>query len=1003
MRLLKINCDGSFSLTTFIGSKIPLYAILSHTWEADNQELTFQDVMNGTGRSKSGYRKIQFCGDQAKKDGLQYFWVDSCCIDKSSSAELSEAINSMFRWYQNAAKCYVYLSDVSTGQHSRPPELRWESAFSRSRWFTRGWTLQELLASSSVEFFSREGMRLGDKQSLEYQIQQTTGIAVQALRGDSLLQFSVEERMSWAKDRETTKEEDQAYCLMGIFNVFLAVIYGEGEKNAHKRLREEIDKQSEKFKCLQALRNSEYEEFKDRNPDRLQGTCQWFLQHDYYREWRQSSSSRLLWVSADPGCGKSVLAKSLIAQEMKAAESRVTCYFFFKDDNEKQKSASTALSALLHQLFSQKDSLIQHAMQDHKAEGLQLSQSFHKLWSILMKAASDPKAGEVVCILDAIDECAESGRYQIIDALSTFYKQPTLKASGSQLKFVVTSRPYFDVERRFADLTRNFPTIRLHGEKESEAISLEINVVIRSEVSRLGRELELNDSERSTLEDELLNMTHRTYLWLKLIVEVIRDEISFTKRRLKRIVGTLPATVYEAYEAILSRVRDRDKKKVQKLLHIIVAATRPLTLKEINIALAIEDHHKCYDNLDLENEMRFGSSVRNLCGLFVSVVDQKIYLIHQTAKEFLIAKGETLTGRWRHSLDPGESDLTMARTCITYLMFAVFNEATNHTSATDEHGYLDYAARSWAAHYRRGQKSASKEILQSVLEVCDTRCQRFRTWFDIYWNMTHPSKRKRHIASVMLAGSYFGHETVVKLLLATGKADIDVQDTEYGQTPLSLAAENGHEAVVQLLLATGKADVDSKDNRVDTPLSLAARKGHEAVVQLLLATGEADVDSKNKWGQTPLSLAAEKGHEAVVLLLLEIGKADVDSKDDHCRTPLWHATWYQHEAVVKLLLEIGKADVNIKDAFGQTALSVAKETIAKLLLTTGKADVDSKDGEGKTPLWWAAWRGNEAVVKLLLATGKADVNSKDRKGRTPLWAGTNREAIIKLLQSSSSS
>src|SRR5262249_46254453 len=157
-------------------------------------------------------------------------------------------------------------------------------------------------------------------------------------------------------------------------------------------------------------------------------------------------------------------------------------------------------------------------------------------------ATSDPKAGEVVCILDALDECAESGRYQIIDALSAFYKQSTSRRSSSQLKFLVTSRPYYDIERRFANLIRNFPTIRLQGEKESETISHEINIVIKSKVSELGKELELDNSEQSTLEDELLGMMHRTYLWLKLIVEVIRDEIGFTKKKLKRIIGTLPAT-----------------------------------------------------------------------------------------------------------------------------------------------------------------------------------------------------------------------------------------------------------------------------------------------------------------------------------------------------------------------------------------------------------------------------------------------------------------------------
>jgi len=170
MRLLKRKDDGDFSLTEFVGDKIPPYTILSHTWRAGNEEVTFKDLLEGTGKSKAGYRKICFCGEQTAKDGLQYFWVDTCCIDKSSSAELTEAINSMFRWYQDAAKCYVYLSDVSVSgsvedhQFSRST---WKLAFKRSRWFTRGWTLQELIAPELVEFFSVEGKRLGNKQSLE--------------------------------------------------------------------------------------------------------------------------------------------------------------------------------------------------------------------------------------------------------------------------------------------------------------------------------------------------------------------------------------------------------------------------------------------------------------------------------------------------------------------------------------------------------------------------------------------------------------------------------------------------------------------------------------------------------------------------------------------------------------------------------------------------------------------------------------------------------------------
>ena len=248
MRLLQYNNnDGEFSLTKDFVGEFPEYAILSHTWGADTEEVTFRDMIKGTGTSKRGFGKIRFCGEQARRDGLQYFWVDTCCIDKSNAVELQEAINSMFRWYRNATKCYVYLSDVSTKKRrlsDRFSEHTWESAFRSSKWFTRGWTLQELLAPGpgSVEFFSQERDRLGDKRSLERQIHEITGIAISALRGAPLSQFDIEDRLSWAEDRQTTREEDKAYSLFGIFNIQIPLLYGEGGKKALKRLREEINK-----------------------------------------------------------------------------------------------------------------------------------------------------------------------------------------------------------------------------------------------------------------------------------------------------------------------------------------------------------------------------------------------------------------------------------------------------------------------------------------------------------------------------------------------------------------------------------------------------------------------------------------------------------------------------------------------------------------------------------------------------------------------------------------
>jgi hypothetical protein len=245
MRLLKRGYDGEFNLTKdLVSDNIPRYAILSHTWGPDTEEVTFKDLVDRTGKDKVGYDKIRFCAEQARRDCLRYFWVDTYCIDKSNNSELSEAINSMFSYYRNADRCYVYLSDISIAdyeQNSEQFELLWESAFRASRWFNRGWTLQELLAPVSVEFFTREGQRLGDKRSLEQQIHEITGIAIPALQGTPLSQFKVDERLKWAETRQTTRAEDWAYCLLGIFGVFMPLIYGEGKENAIRRLRLEIN------------------------------------------------------------------------------------------------------------------------------------------------------------------------------------------------------------------------------------------------------------------------------------------------------------------------------------------------------------------------------------------------------------------------------------------------------------------------------------------------------------------------------------------------------------------------------------------------------------------------------------------------------------------------------------------------------------------------------------------------------------------------------------------
>ncbi|CZR65482.1 uncharacterized protein PAC_15382 [Phialocephala subalpina] len=241
---MRILDTSTFKIREFINP--PKYAILSHTW--GEGEVTFIDMEVGllnkvwTGENfeapgqQAGWRKVKVCCEQAVEDGFQYVWIDTCCIDKRNSTELAEAINAMFRWYQRAELCYVYLADVKGSCDLAETD----ASLARCKWLTRGWTLQELIGSSKIDFFDKHWVQVGTKESLKYPLCQITGIPTKVLENWEQIEFtSVAQRMSWAAHRETTRIEDRSYSLMGLFGVHMTMIYGE-EKQAFQRLQLEI-------------------------------------------------------------------------------------------------------------------------------------------------------------------------------------------------------------------------------------------------------------------------------------------------------------------------------------------------------------------------------------------------------------------------------------------------------------------------------------------------------------------------------------------------------------------------------------------------------------------------------------------------------------------------------------------------------------------------------------------------------------------------------------------
>jgi hypothetical protein len=639
MRLLQRSHTGEFSLTEDLvdDDTIPPYAILSHTWE-EGQEVTFQDITDGTGqsRTKTGYNKIEFCGQQAERDGLRYFWVDTCCINKLDYGELREALNSMFRWYQNAVKCYVYLCDVSTTKRKANSEasvsgFTWEPSFRLSRWFTRGWTLQELLAPSSVEFFSKDWKRLGDKKLLTQQIHKITGISKLALQGAPLAQFSVNDRLSWRGNRQTKLEEDKAYSLLGIFYVHVPPLYGEGTARAFERLMDEINKLE---KCMQDLRLTDPRHDKKRIEDTkgglLKDSYRWILENSDFQQWRDDQQSRLLWIKGDAGKGKTMLLCGItnelhygITNELhkSIARTALLSYFFCQATDSRINNATAVLRGLIYLLVDQQPSLVSHIRKKHDCAGKMLfedTNAWVALSEIFTNILQDPKLNSTYLVIDALDECV-LGLPKLLD----FIVQTS--SMSSRVKWIVSSRNWPDIEEC---LERAGHKVRLSLELNAKSVSTGVNIFIQHKVLQLAKQKNYNEKTRDAVLNHLSSNANDTFLWVALVCQNLK---TIPRWDVPAKLKAFPPGLDSLYERMMQQISSSDNANLcKRILATIAIVYKPITLKELTSL--DETLESVVDDLESLRD------IIGLCGSFLTLREDTVYFVHQSAKDFLFAK-----------------------------------------------------------------------------------------------------------------------------------------------------------------------------------------------------------------------------------------------------------------------------------------------------------------------------------------------------------------------------
>ncbi|KAK3369440.1 hypothetical protein B0T24DRAFT_708020 [Lasiosphaeria ovina] len=638
-------------------------------------------------------------------------------------------------------------------------------------------------------------------------------------------------------------------------------------------------------------------------------TCGWFLGDNRYLEWLHSKDAHVLLVSAPPGCGKSVLSALLIEEELRLQwPDEQICHYFFDNQGE-QRKATNGIRALLHQLLSSHPGIVEYVEYDIDKAGSALMGNLGELGQIFNKAVCTKLAGQVICVLDALDECEP-------EHLTPLVKWLFSPSSRPLVKFLVTARGLPRIREAFNPFGGQFPHISAQDEERSKLLQDEIEGAMKTRFAgfaskhpaRLGKDSRVRDNLLALLEKA--GRGQRTYLWVKLVFEALDRATVNTQRQWEAIITHPPESIFDAYDSLFVFVNKADEARVRLLLHLIYAsnARRPLTVGEANEATTIhlseETTIRSQEDfeMDLMSDDDFQEWVIKSCGFFVSVYGGQLYFIHQSASEYLRyekanrpGKAEGSARSLRGSLSDRSAHARAAECCIAYLAMdelasnpKFYNEQEGvrvlSYEAYNTHQFLDYATENWLAHFRFARDFRGDGAESGPVDIDN----RFSEMYFSLWTPVSGRLKPAVASSVETESSDWSYEPILASVVAgqaklverhlktvkggsnilseTYEASILDWRREYPTYPLThIACRFDHGE----LLDRG-ANVDGmgyrNENLEQSLLHLSVRRKSPDMIKMFLKRG-ATVDADDMNGGTPLALALQVDSDLAVLLL----------------------------------------------------------------------------------------------------------------------------------------